>query len=151
MDFEVVLEPDTSQPYALEALVHRAIRFAPSEPLGAPVAGAALGSRPGTFVVKRADAVDDALFKLNRPATQREYRAVTKTLRLLEESGPSHPGLHTHRYDGLDAVGVDVWQSNVQTAIQDAWRMWWYYGPGEGVITVVAVGPHPKRSLTSLP
>ena len=36
-----------------------------------------------------------------------------------------------------------VWESYVEQDTPAAWRVWWYYGPAKGEITVVDLGPHP--------
>lgn len=70
-------------------------------------------------------------------------KKVAKALRLLSDN-PQHPGLNSHRYDALDGeVGETVWESYVENNTPSAWRIWWFDGPGDEVITVVDVGPHP--------
>jgi len=57
---------------------------------------------------------------------------------------PAHPGLSSHRYTEIKGpLGEAIWESYVENHAPSAWRVWWFYGPGEGEITVVAVGPHP--------
>lgn len=36
-----------------------------------------------------------------------------------------------------------MWESYVENNTPSAWRIWWFDGPGDEVITVVDVGPHP--------
>ena len=36
-----------------------------------------------------------------------------------------------------------VWESYVEQDTPAAWRVWWYYGPAKGEITVVDLAPHP--------
>jgi hypothetical protein len=31
----------------------------------------------------------------------------------------------------------------VENDAPSAWRIWWFYGPDRGEITVVNIGPHP--------
>ncbi len=60
------------------------------------------------------------------------------------EQNPRHPGLHSHRYERFDRVyGEQVWESYVENKAPSAWRVWWAYGPGQGEITVLMIGPHP--------
>jgi hypothetical protein len=92
-----------------------------------------------------------------------ETAKVTKTIALLNErdrvkykkvirclaklaADPSYPGLASHRYDTIRNFSVSqeaIWESYVENAAPSAWRVWWYYGPEDGQITVVDLGPHP--------
>ncbi|MFT4010372.1 MAG: hypothetical protein QM655_10065 [Nocardioidaceae bacterium] len=70
-------------------------------------------------------------------------KKVKRTLQLLADN-PRHPGLHSHRYVGLDDVfGASIWESYVENRTPSAWRLWWFFGPGEDEISVVDLGPHP--------
>lgn len=69
---------------------------------------------------------------------------VRKALRLLEQVGPRHPGLHSHQYQSVPGPdGAPLWESYVENKTPPAWRIWWIYGPKDGQITVVTIGPHP--------
>ncbi len=60
------------------------------------------------------------------------------------ETNPRHPGLNSHKYNELrGANGEDVWESYVENNTLAAWRVFWHYGPGQSVIGIVAVTPHP--------
>lgn len=88
----------------------------------------------------------DRKAKKNRRLKRAEW-----ALRTLERCGPDYASFETHRYEALDShVGETVYQSYVETATANAWRMWWFYGPGPRVITVFGIGPHPKRSISTL-
>jgi hypothetical protein len=81
-------------------------------------------------------------------AARRQYasklKKVRKALRLLEQVGPGHPGLNTHRYQSVKGPGgADVWESYVENHTPSAWRIWWIYGPDDDALTVVTLGPHP--------
>jgi hypothetical protein len=72
-----------------------------------------------------------------------KLKKVRKCLGLLE-TNPRHPGLNSHEYSGLSgANGEKVWEVYVENNVPSAWRVFWHYGPGHGVITVVAITPHP--------
>ncbi len=72
-----------------------------------------------------------------------KVKKVGKTLALLEQD-PRHPGLNSHKYQSVKSVdGSDLWESYVENRTPGAWRIFWVYGPGEGHITVVTIGPHP--------
>lgn len=57
---------------------------------------------------------------------------------------PRYPGLHSHKYQSVrGSRGEEVWDSYVENKTSSAWRLFWHYGPGEDVITVITLGPHP--------
>lgn len=68
---------------------------------------------------------------------------VLKTLARLE-ADPRHPGLRAHAYRSKSGPGGEpVWEAYVENATPRAWRMWFFYGPDRGIITIIAIGPHP--------
>jgi hypothetical protein len=72
-----------------------------------------------------------------------KYRKVLKCLGLLE-TNPKYPGLNSHRYEDYDDVyGEKIWESYVENKTPGAYRVFWHYGPDEGVITIVAITSHP--------
>ena len=55
-----------------------------------------------------------------------------------------HQGLHTHEYDGRTGKnGEKVFEAYVENHTPGAYRIYWYYGPERGVITILAITPHP--------
>jgi hypothetical protein len=73
-----------------------------------------------------------------------KLRKVRKALRLLEQAGPRHPGLHSHDYQSVPGPdGATLWESYAENKTPSAWRVWWIYGPADGQITIVTIGPHP--------
>lgn len=67
-----------------------------------------------------------------------------RTLKQLEVYGPRHPGLNSHPYKSVPGPGgATLWESYVESKTPGAWRIWWVYGPGNGQITIVTLGPHP--------
>ena len=55
-----------------------------------------------------------------------------------------HPSLKTHKYDTLYGPNEEeVFEAYVENKTPAAFRVFWYYGPGKGVITVIAITPHP--------
>ncbi len=73
----------------------------------------------------------------------KKYRKVLKTLALME-SNLRHPGLKTHKFDDLYGPnGEEVFEAYVENKTPAAFRVFWYYGPGQGAITVLAITPHP--------
>ncbi|HEY9723294.1 MAG TPA: hypothetical protein V6D47_14890 [Oscillatoriaceae cyanobacterium] len=83
---------------------------------------------------------------LQAATTKREIaacKAVQKAIRYLAEN-PRHPGLNTHEYDSLQgANGERVWEAYAENATPGAYRIFWHYGPGKGIITIIAITPHP--------
>ena len=60
------------------------------------------------------------------------------------ELDPRHRGLQSHRYESLSGPnGEPVWESYVENRTPSAWRIWWWYGPVQGQISVLSIGPHP--------
>ncbi len=80
---------------------------------------------------------------LEAPSFKVKLKKVRKALARLEVN-PRHPGLHSHKYQSIKATdGSGVWESYVENQTPGAWRIFWQYGPGDGIITVVTIGPHP--------
>ncbi len=70
-------------------------------------------------------------------------KAVRKCLGFLE-SNLRHPSLHTHEFRSLKGPkGEKVFEAYVQQKTPGAYRIFWYYGPERGLITIVAITPHP--------
>lgn len=78
-----------------------------------------------------------------RPQYAKKLRKVQACLAKLE-ANPRHPGLQSHRYESLAGPNGDpVWESYVENQTPGAWRVWWWYGPEEGEISILTIGPHP--------
>lgn len=77
------------------------------------------------------------------PALKKRCKAVHKALAFLEHN-PRHPGLNTHKFDELrGAQGEDVFEAYAENNTPGAYRVFWCYGPGKDVVTVIAITPHP--------
>ena len=73
----------------------------------------------------------------------KKYRKAVRCLAKLAQD-PHHPSLNSHRYERIAGpLGEPIWESYVENHTPAAWRVWWYFGPEQGVITVVSLGPHP--------
>ena len=73
----------------------------------------------------------------------KRLKAVRKTLARLE-SNPRHAGLQTHRFHSLAGPrGEHVFEAYAEQATPAAYRVFWYYGPEKGKITIVAIIGHP--------
>jgi mRNA-degrading endonuclease YafQ of YafQ-DinJ toxin-antitoxin module len=72
-----------------------------------------------------------------------KLKKTRKALAMLQQN-PRHPGLNSHKYHSLHGIaGEDVWDSYIENHTPGAWRLFWHYGPGKDVITIVTMGPHP--------
>ena len=86
-----------------------------------------------------------ATYKLlkGNPSEKARYRAVKKTIKLLAEN-PRHPSLQTHPFLSLNGPnGEKVFEAYAQQKTSAAYRVFWYYGPSKGEMTVFAITPHP--------
>ncbi len=55
-----------------------------------------------------------------------------------------YPGLRTHKYNSLSGPeGEEVFEAYVENQTSAAYRVFWYYGIGKNVITILAITPHP--------
>lgn len=82
--------------------------------------------------------------RLKGDASQRKrYNAVRKTIRFLAEN-PRHNSLQTHEFTSIKGPeGEKVFEAYAQQKTPAAYRVFWYYGPSRGVITIIAITPHP--------
>jgi hypothetical protein len=77
------------------------------------------------------------------PAQVKRHKAVRSALGKLQNN-PRHPGLRTHKFDSKSgANGEDVFEAYAENNTPGAYRIFWHYGPGKDVITVIAITPHP--------
>jgi hypothetical protein len=85
--------------------------------------------------------------RLEEMKAQKEHlgrlRKVQNTLARLQ-ADLRHPGLQSHKYVSMKgAAGQPIWDSYVENNTPSAWRIFWHYGPSDGEITIVTIGPHP--------
>jgi len=74
---------------------------------------------------------------------QKRYKAVKKAMRFLSSS-PRHKSLKTHEFTSLKGPnGEKVFEAYAEQATPAAYRIFWYYGPHENQITIIAITPHP--------
>jgi hypothetical protein len=70
-------------------------------------------------------------------------KAVVKTIGFLARD-PRHNSLQTHEYQSIKGpAGEKVFEAYAQQKTPAAYRVFWYYGPGPGMITIVAITAHP--------
>ena len=73
----------------------------------------------------------------------KRLKAVRKALGLLEIN-PRHPGLNTHKFTSLTGSnGEEGFEAYAENRTPAAYRIFWQYGPGKNVITIIAITPHP--------
>jgi hypothetical protein len=69
--------------------------------------------------------------------------AVRRTLARLE-SNPRHPGLRSHKFQSLSGPrGEEVFEVYAEQATPAAYRVFWFYRPEKGQITITAITKHP--------
>jgi hypothetical protein len=57
---------------------------------------------------------------------------------------PRHPSLNTHKYSSLQgANGEEIFEAYAENDTAAAYRIFWHYGPGKKIITIIAITPHP--------
>jgi hypothetical protein len=79
----------------------------------------------------------------SNPANLKRRKAVESALGKLQ-SNPRYPGLNTHKFDGLQGPNdEDVFEAYAENNTPGAYRIFWVYGPGKDVITIIAITPHP--------
>ena len=73
----------------------------------------------------------------------KQWKAVKKTLQLLARD-PRYPSLQTHEFVSLTGPnGEKVFEAYAEQQTPAAYRVFWYYGPDKGKITIFAITPHP--------
>jgi hypothetical protein len=74
---------------------------------------------------------------------QKRYKAVTKALKFLAED-PHHRSLETHKFTSFQGPnGEEVFEVYAENNTPGAIRIFWFYGPSKGVITIIAITYHP--------
>ena len=74
---------------------------------------------------------------------EKRLKAVRKALGYLE-TNPRHPGLNTHKFSALEGPDSrEVFEAYAESKIPAAYRIFWFYGPEKGQITIIAITAHP--------
>jgi hypothetical protein len=96
------------------------------------------------FELEWTDEAKAAYISLKSDASQKKrYKAVKKTIGLLAEN-PRHPSLQTHQFFSLKGPnGEKVFEAYAEQKTPAAYRVFWFYGPSKGKITIFAITPHP--------
>ena len=77
------------------------------------------------------------------PSLTKRYKAVSKALKYLQEN-PKHPGLQTHLYYSIEGPGGEkIFEAYAEQNTPAAYRIFFYYGPQKGEITIFAITSHP--------
>lgn len=73
----------------------------------------------------------------------KRLKAVRKALGYLE-TNPRHSALNTHKFSSLRGPNEEeVIEAYAENNTPAAYRIFWFYGPGKNVITILAITPHP--------
>ena len=96
------------------------------------------------FKLKYTKAAETHLLALkNDPSKYRILKDVVKVLRIME-TNLRHPSLNTHEYHSLEGPsGEKVFEAYAQQKTSGAYRIFWYYGPGKDIVSIIAILPHP--------
>jgi hypothetical protein len=79
----------------------------------------------------------------NSPSQKKRYKAVKKSVMLLAEN-PRHKSLQNHQYFSWKGPrGEKVFEAYAEQKTPAAYRVFWFYGPSRGEITIFAITPHP--------
>jgi hypothetical protein len=96
------------------------------------------------YELKFTEQADDNLLSLEKNLhLKKRLKAVRKALGYLE-TNPRHPSLNTHKYTSLRGEnGGEVFEAYAENKTPCAYRIFWHYGPGKAVITIIAITAHP--------
>jgi hypothetical protein len=96
------------------------------------------------FELEWTDEAKATYIDLKSDASQKKrYKAVKKTIRLLAKN-PRHKSLQTHQYFSLKGPnGEKVFEAYAEQKTPAAYRVFWFYGPCKGKITIFAITPDP--------
>jgi len=80
---------------------------------------------------------------LKKQGQIKKLKKIKSTIDKLQEN-PKYPGLHTHKYKSFKGFnGEEIFQSYIENKTPGAFRIFWHYGLGKDVITILAITPHP--------
>ncbi len=97
-----------------------------------------------TFQLKfKSEAKEKLKVLKENPSQKAQYKAVIKCLGYLEIN-PRHPSLKTHEFTSLKGLKNEkVYTAYAQQNRPAAYRVFWHYGPGRTIVTIVTITPHP--------
>jgi hypothetical protein len=77
------------------------------------------------------------------PSFDKRFKAVKKSLEFLCEN-PRHKSLQTHQYYSIRGPkGEKIFEAYAEQNTPAAYRVFFYYGPKKGELTIFAITPHP--------
>jgi len=96
------------------------------------------------FELNWTDTAKETFASLKSDASkEKQYKAVKKAIKLLARD-PGHPSLQTYEFTSLKGPnGEKIFEAYAEQDTPGAYRMFWYYGPSRGIITIFAIIPHP--------
>jgi len=96
------------------------------------------------FELEWTEEAEGAYNLLKGDASQKKrHKAVKKTIKFLA-TNPRCNSLQTHEYSSLKGPnGEKVFEAYAEQDTPAAYRVFWYYGPSKGRITIFAITPHP--------
>lgn len=96
------------------------------------------------FKLKFTDQADHDLSSLEENLSlSKRLKAVRKALGYLQ-TNPRHPALNTHKYSSLHGLNdEEIFEAYAENNTPAAYRIFWHYGPGKNIITIIAITSHP--------
>ena len=98
------------------------------------------------FTLKLTEVAKQKLHDLEHDSDKADLQKLKRVRKCLGqlELNPRHPSLNSHKYTDLKGRNnEDVWESYVENHTPSAWRIFWHYGPEQGMITIITITPHP--------
>ena len=94
------------------------------------------------YILKVSDDARQTLLRLEMENSKKLAR-IRKTLVLIE-TDLRNRSLQTHKYDAIKGPnGEEAFEAYVENNTPGAYRVFWHYGPGRGIISIIAITPHP--------
>lgn len=95
------------------------------------------------FQIKFTPESDEQLEEIRAAKDKKNVsKALNKILGYME-TNIRHPSLNTHKYDEfVGPDGEEIFESYVQNNAPGAYRVYWFYGPKKGQITIIDIAPH---------
>lgn len=94
-------------------------------------------------LIFKEQAKEDLLELQSDPTLLKRLKAVRKALGHLQLN-PRHTGLNTHKYKSKTTdSGDDIFEAYAENNTPGAYRIFWHYGPGKKIITIITIIPHP--------
>jgi len=97
-----------------------------------------------TFELDISDRAKEQIRDLKRDkGLVKPYKAVQEALKKLQRN-PRYPSLQTHEFYSLKGPkGEKVFEAYAEQNTPAAYRIFFYYGPERGVISIISIERHP--------